>query len=437
MTDREFFVMLNGAYPQVPYAPKRGSNYIDLPNSVYDKAEGQRVLERQLRTFVSLEELGYDGGVVSEQHNGPIGLLGNPMLAGAYVAAQTKSIKIGVVGPIINGYLTPLRMAEEYAALDIMSRGRLLLGLPMGHGMQYHSIGAVNPATARARYREAHDLFIKALTHDGPFEWFGEFYQIPYVNLWPRPLQDKPDIVILGGGSQETLEMVAKQRYGYQAVGALSQDAMWKAADKLRRLCEAEGYTAAPKQVWSMVSVHVAETDEQARLEAEAHSLWTSQNFFLSPFHDNFPPAYLTAGSMRGVLGGGYRSESTDKSTFDRAIENGTLIVGSPETVLKQMEAMLERVGPGRVLLDPMADTKPEWLANKTLQLFAEEVLPKLRQSTKKGPETQGFNSLAEYGAKRGETPAPLVTFGDGLVNAQTAHVAEARTVIEPWSPKA
>ncbi|MFB6783192.1 hypothetical protein ACFCX0_39080 [Streptomyces sp. NPDC056352] len=140
---------------------------------------------------------------------------------------------------------------------------------------------------------------------------------------------------------------------------------------------------------------------------------------------------------MRGVLGGGYRSEYTDKSTFDRAIENGTVIVGSPDTVRTQLEAMFERIDPGRVLIDPMADSKPEWLANKTLQLFAEEVLPKLRAGSKPEPERHGFSSLAEYGALRGETPAPLVTFGDGLVNAQTAHVAEARTVLEPWSPKA
>ncbi|MCZ2849908.1 LLM class flavin-dependent oxidoreductase [Modestobacter sp. VKM Ac-2978] len=429
--------MLHGGYPNVPYAGKRGSNYIDLPNSHYDRTEGQRVLERQLDTFVALETMGYDGGVVSEQHNGPIGLLGNPLLAGAFVAARTSSIKIGVVGPIINAYLSPVRMAEEVAALDTMSRGRLLLGLPMGHGMQYHSMGVINPATARARYREAHDLFIKALTHEGPFEWFGEFYQIPYVNLWPKTVQDPhPEILILGGGSQETLELVADKRYGYQSVGLNSMASIAKTMGRFRDLCRQRGYEADRRQIWASVNIHVAETDEQARLEAEAHALWLGQNFFRSHFHDNFPPGYLSQPSMRGVLGGGYRSKSTAKAAFDAAVESGNLIVGSPDTVAAGMERLFAEMDPGRVLLDPLGDTKPAWLVNKTLSLFAEEVLPRLREGgVPPGQHTKlaGYESLAEYGARKDRTlPAPTVTLGDGLIDASTSHVASLRQPVEP-----
>ena len=435
MTERLFHVMLNGGYPKVPYAGDRGSNFIDLPNTHYDRAEGQRILERQLKMFIDLEEFGFDGGLISEQHNGPIGLVSNPMQAGAYVAARTKYIKIGAVGPVMNDYLTPLRLAEEIAALDNLSRGRLVLGLPMGHGMQYHSIGMMNPATARERYREGHDLLMKALTSDGPFEWFGKHYQIPYVNLWPKPLQDPhPEIVIFGGGSLETLDMVAKGRYGYSAVGINAQSAIKALHDRLRDLTVAEGYQLDPKQIWASVRVHVAETDKQARQEMEAHELWSQQNFYLSPWQDNFPPAYLSAKSMAGVLGGGYRSKATSGQAYEGVIKNRNLIVGSTETVIAGLEELFADQDPGQILLDMLFDSKPEWLSYKSLQLFAEQVLPKLRPGGVPPAQHQklpGFESLAEYGAKLGpDAPPPTIEMDGVRINAATAHIPELRTPV-------
>ena len=181
MTDYEFNVLVETPYPNVPHAMQRKSNYIDLPNSTWDPVLGQHAIEDQLHTAVSVERLGYDGVILTEQHNGPIGQFGNPLVGLGYVAALTSRIKIGAVGPILNDYLSPIRLAEELAVLDVMSRGRLFFGLPMGHGMQYHSTGVMSPATARRRFREGHDLLMAALTQPGPFEWKGEFFNVPNV----------------------------------------------------------------------------------------------------------------------------------------------------------------------------------------------------------------------------------------------------------------
>lgn len=68
--DLKFNVILDGAYPYVPHASERASNYIDLPNKHYDPVLGQHILEDQLETLAQLERFGFDGAVVSEQHNG-------------------------------------------------------------------------------------------------------------------------------------------------------------------------------------------------------------------------------------------------------------------------------------------------------------------------------------------------------------------------------
>lgn len=400
-SDITFHVMIDGAYANVPHSTERASNYINLPNSHYEPHIGQRALEDQLETLVAMERYGYDGVMVSEQHNGPIGLWGNPMIAGTWLAARTNRIKIVVNGPILNRYQNPVALAEEVASLDTLSRGRLVLGLPMGHGMQYHSMGVINPATARRRYREAHDLFIKALTHEGPFSWNGEFFNVPYVNLWPRPMR-KPEIMIPGGGSVETLELVAKHRYGYQPV--LSPRAtILKTLERLRELCRAEGYEPAPSQFAQYMSIHVAETDEQARREVERHELWSYQNFFRSPQHDNFPPGYVSAKSMRGILSaGGYRSTPLDQMSLDEIEANHWCIYGSPETVAEKLRASLDESGAGTVVLAGNFGTKPRWLAEKSLGLFAEQVLPKFKSEIP-SDGLHGYSSRAQFGTMRSE----------------------------------
>lgn len=440
MTACEFNVILDGAYPEVPFAGRRKSNYINLPNSTYDPAIGQRVLEDQLETLAALEALGYDGAVISEQHNGPIGVLGNPMLAGAWLAARTQRIRIGVIGPIINNYITPIRLAEEIAIVDTMSRGRLTVGLPMGHGMQYHSFGVISPAIARARYREAHELLIAAMTRPGPFEFNGDFFQIPYVNLWPKPLQQPhPPIVIPAGGSLETLQLIARHRYTYLCV-LNPRPTLLRNLERLRELCREEGYELDPSQIALVIGIHVAETDRQARLESEPHDLWQFQNFFQSPMHDNFPPGYLTAKSLAGVLAGGYRSRPMNELTFDDLVDNGWVIVGSPETVAERLKHALEETGAGRLIIGANAGSKSRWLTMKSLTMFAEEVIPRLRPGgdpSWAGKPLTGYETNAQYGARRpDDAPAPAIRLGDGLIDVRTAHIEELRTSFEPWPPE-
>lgn len=441
MIDPEFFVVLDGAYPRVPYAGRRTSNFVDLPNRHYDPVVGQRVLEDQLETAAALEDLGFDGVVVSEQHNGPIGVLGNPMIAGGWLAARTRRMRIGVVGAIVNDYLTPIRLAEEIATVDTMSRGRLIVGLPMGHGMQYHSTGVMNPATGRARYREAHELLIRAMTEPGPFEFKGDFFHVPYVNLWPRPLQQPhPPIWIPGGGSVETLRLVARHRYTYLAVLS-PRPALLKTMARLRDLCREEGYEAAPNQIAQNIGVHVAESDAQARREAEAHDLWVYQNFFRSPLHDNFPPGYTSAESLANMMAGGYRSKPLSELTFDELVEMGWLVAGSPETVASRLRELMEEAGTGRLVIGANNGSKPRWMALKSLTMFAEEVMPRLRPGgapTWKDAPVPAYETNSEYGARRPTDDSPPTVAGlvDGaLVDVSTAHVEELRRPLEPWPP--
>ena len=129
------------------------------------------------------------------------------LLAARYVTA-TKDIPIMVAGTPIN-LQYPNRVAEEYAVLDVMSGGRMEYAFPLGTGMEYWANeGTVNPATARARFRESLDIILQAWTEDGPTRYDGEFYTYRYLNVWPKPYQKpRPKCFIVGTGSEETVRL--------------------------------------------------------------------------------------------------------------------------------------------------------------------------------------------------------------------------------------
>lgn len=416
MTDKnkvEFFGIIEGGYPNIPHAsdrPKK-TNYVDLSNSHVDPIRSQRILEDQLELLASMEKHGLDGAGFTEQHNGPLGHLPNPMLGAAWLAANTRHIKIFVNGPLMNAYLSPVRLAEEIAVVDVMSKGRLMIGLPIGLGAQYHALG-MNPAEARERHAEGHDLLVKALTETGPFQWHGRYYNHHYVNIWPRPAHNI-EFNMPGGGSQETLELAAKRRYTYQTV-LNDRKAMTGVMNKFRELCRAEGYEPDPKQSAVVVEIHVAETDAQAKAESEAGYLWNYQNYFEAPMHDKFPAGYTSEKSMRGIMKAGF-SLNTKAMTYDALVENNWVIAGSPETVTAKLEELIKDTGAGRIFLGFSMGSKPRWLIEKSLTLFAQEVLPNFRPNGRPlwaEPDfpKHGFGSSVEYAVqRRKDVEAPTI----------------------------
>jgi len=428
----EFYAMLDGAYPYVPPTRERRSNFIDLPNRHFDPILGQRVIQDQIGQLEFCEYLGFDGVLWSEQHSSPIGLQGNVLVGAAYLAARTSKIRLAAVGPLLNAYLTPLRLAEEAALVDLLSGGRLTLGLPMGIGAQYHGYGVMNPALARERFLEAHALFVKALTEDGPFEWKGKYFHQPYVNLWCKPLQQPYfPIFIPAAGSRESLALTARYHYTYQAV-LTPRKVLLGNCERFLDLCRQEGYEADRRQIAAVIHVHVSETDGQARREAEAHLLWQYQNFFRSPFPDSFPFGHVSVESLRGMAAGaGYRSRPLESMQWDDLLAEGWLVAGSPDTVASRLRELTEEMHAGRVICTFNAGTMDRWLMNKSMTLFAEHVAPRFRPGGLPIWEREraaGPTSVSEAAARVPPDALMPMALKDGeYIDVRTAHLGDLR----------
>lgn len=348
-----------------------------LPNQMYDPAHGTTLYNRYLDELVYAEELGFDGVCVNEHHQNAYGTMPSPNLMGAILARQTKRVKIAVVGNALPFYNPPTRVAEEFAMIDVISGGRLIAGMVVGGGPEYYSF-SVNPTHARAMYNEAFDLVLRAWTEPGPFEHYGEYWKLKYVNPWPRPLQQPhPPIWIPGAGSRETIDFVAQRRFSYMGIPYFHSDFFQRNFDMFREACEKAGYTCDPHQLGWLCPIYVADTDEQAWEEYEKHLFYFAKQLLKGLVV--LPPGYTSIRSIAGIHSALGKFLSTVETR--KQIEEGSYaIVGSPATVRDKISALAKKLGVGNLLGLFQLGTLPADLTRKNMTLFAREVMPHLQQ---------------------------------------------------------
>jgi alkanesulfonate monooxygenase SsuD/methylene tetrahydromethanopterin reductase-like flavin-dependent oxidoreductase (luciferase family) len=275
---------------------------------------------------------------------------------------------------------------------------------------------------------------VRAFTEEGPFEFQGEFFHVPYANLWPKPIQQPyPEVWIPAAGSKVTLERAARHRYTYQCLFS-PRNALKRNVSVFRDLAEKNGYTASPKQVAAVLFIHVAETDEQARREAEPHLLYLMQNINRAPQWDAFPPGHFSKDSLRGFMTkGGYRQKDLSEMTIEDVEEEGWGIIGSPATVAEKIEEIVDDLDCGKIIHIADFGAMPNWMLRKSLTLMAEDVIPKFRD---KGghpiwaiKDPRPAPTHAEYGALKTEPEAvpEARIHGHGVVDLRTAHIEELR----------
>jgi alkanesulfonate monooxygenase SsuD/methylene tetrahydromethanopterin reductase-like flavin-dependent oxidoreductase (luciferase family) len=283
-----------------------------------------------------------------------------------------------VLGNAIGIREDPLRVAEEIAMLDHLSRGRVVSGFVRGIGWEYFA-HSINPTRSRARFEEAHDLIIKAWTSREPFQWISPNYEFRYVNVWPRPLQQPhPPIYIPGAGSTETMRWVAEHRYSYMSVYAPARvTKRW--FDGYRDAAAAAGYAPDPEKLVFSVPLHVAETDELAHEQARGPVEWLFHKGLKQGLEIVFPPGYVTPGSLRGMLSSGMSGFA--QMTYEDLLREQIVIAGSPDTVREQIARLSEELGFGAMNVLLCIGDMPHDRVVKSMELFAREVMPAFRDS--------------------------------------------------------
>lgn len=371
-----------------PYLPddfreKNRSVWVDIDQALFDPEKSHEVYNTYMDLLEYAGTVGFDGIGVNEHHQNGYGIMPSPNIISAGLARRTKDVALVVLGNSIALYNPPVRVAEEFAMLDCISGGRLVAGFPVGTSMDTNYCYGQIPSLTREKYQEAHDLIIKAWTTRKPFAFNGRYTKLRYVNIWPRPIQQPhPPVHIPGGGSVETYDFCIDNTYSYSYLsfsGYIRAQALMKGY--WDRVAARNAPDASPYRAGFAQTICVAESDEEAeRLYAE-HVLYFYNRCLhvYAGFAD--APGYRTIKTIQtGALSqyapprAGYA-----KLTWKDLIEGGHVIAGSPETVRQRMEDLIKSLHVGNIFCLMHVGNMPKEKCMYSTRLFAEKVLPKLR----------------------------------------------------------
>src|SRR5712692_1857776 len=231
------------------------------------------VYREMIELAVTAEKLVYDSAWVAEHHFANYGLCPAPPVLLAAIAQRTDQIRIGPAVCVLP-FHDPVKVAEEYAVLDVVSGGRLDFGVGRGYLAHEYAGYLVGREESQARFDEALEV-IELAWRGEPFAYTGRFHRYPRIALNTRPLQQPSPPIALAALSPATYARIGAQGYNLMAVPYILED-----LSVLKELLA--GYVANAKEsrrthsgprVTVAFHIHVAAT--QAEAEARARSYMT------------------------------------------------------------------------------------------------------------------------------------------------------------------
>ena len=385
----ELHYFVNQPYLGYPHeaAAEFGAVMLKFSNRYFDGERAADLFERYHQEFQVAEQVGFDSILVNEHHNAPAALAPSPNISAAALAKITSRAKIFIGGNILPVNGNPVRLAEELAMIDLFSKGRLICGFVRGGAVESLAM-SVNTLHNREMFEEAHDLILKTWTEPGPFVWEGKHYHYRCVNPWVLPMQKPhPPIMIPGSTSRETVEFAAERGYPYIALATRLEatDALFAAYNEI---AEQAGHATTPDRRGYFTRVHVAPTDEQAHEEGREQfggrvaQVTSMVDMKIHPDAVAWmqPPGYVSpeaALARRKYMGGTPYAFFTQG--YEKALETRQIIIGSPETVARQLNELRVRFGVGHLGVSHFA-VEDEGRTMRNLELLGEEVFPRLRE---------------------------------------------------------
>jgi alkanesulfonate monooxygenase SsuD/methylene tetrahydromethanopterin reductase-like flavin-dependent oxidoreductase (luciferase family) len=313
------------------------------------------------------ESLAYEYYFFIEHQNALCPVISCPNVYLAAVARATSTLRFGAMVFQLPMH-HPVRLAQDAAMVDQLSRGRLEFAI--GYGTQSREFGpwGIDFTRRRELGLEAMDVIRKAWTND-TFSHHGANFTFENAQPQPRPFQQPTPPIWMGGHSPTSIAYAAESGFGF----AQNMDVEVVIAEKFSSYLEQwerYGHQAAPRKLL-VRHVHVAETDDIARTEAE-------------PFMREGLAGQRGVARALGLKDAEKTPEmleiariylETSKS-YDFWIDEGLAFVGSPATVARAIERQQQLCGYDVLLTHHQITGMPSALATKSLRLFGERVIP-------------------------------------------------------------
>jgi alkanesulfonate monooxygenase SsuD/methylene tetrahydromethanopterin reductase-like flavin-dependent oxidoreductase (luciferase family) len=334
------------------------------------------VVHREMEQMRWTEELGFDQIWLTEHHFIDYGLAVDPASLAAAAATLTRRVRIGLAAAILP-FHHPLRLAEQLALVDIVSRGRLDVGVGRGNRPAEFTGYHIPQEQNRERADEAIEIMLRAWTQER-FTYEGRFFTVRDARVIPKPWQQPHPPLYQVCGSKDGIESTAAR--GWPMLNSLLTgpvEQLWEGRDAylaaLRKHGRTEVEIAALLENWGVSrQIYVAPTDAEALVEARDAEMWYQESLrrFIVP--ERIEEAHPS-------LQPGFRAmeERFKQVTWERLVAE-TLAFGSPATVRRHIEIM-RGMGVGHVLCWMNFGGLPQSRIRRSMELFAREVMPHFR----------------------------------------------------------
>ena len=335
------------------------------------------IIHNELEQVEWTEELGFDQVWFTEHHFIDYGLSVDPAALATAAASRTRRVRIGLAAAILP-FHHPVRLAEQTALVDIISKGRLDVGVGRGNRPAEFAGYGVPQEESRERFEEAVEVLQRAWREER-FSFEGRHFRFKDVRVIPKPVQQPHPPLYQVCVSKDTIEAAALR--GWPMLNSLlrgpvdqvvAQRDVYVAA--LQKAGRSDAEVAGLLKDWGVSrQIYVADTDARALDEAKDAEMWYQESlrrFMIPERIEDAHPSLQT----------GFRAQAEKLAKINwEDLVRETLAFGSPDTVARHVETM-RRMGVGHVLCWMNFGGLAQDRIRRSMELFAREVMPRFRR---------------------------------------------------------
>jgi probable F420-dependent oxidoreductase len=186
---------------------KFGIGYYSLQSPPHNPISHKQLYAEMLEEISIAEELGFESAWLTEHHFVADGYCPSLLVTAAAIAARTQKIRIGT-GVLLLPLHNPIKVAEDAAIVDIISGGRLILGLGLGYRQDEFDAFSVSLKDRKGRMEEGIEI-LRRSWKDEAFSFQGRYFQYNNLNVTPKPVQ-KPIPIWIGAYQEPAIWRVAR-----------------------------------------------------------------------------------------------------------------------------------------------------------------------------------------------------------------------------------
>lgn len=352
------------------------------------KTDGQ-VFREMMEQVHWAEELGYDEVWLAEHHFSEYGIGSSLAPIAAAIARETQRVRIGTAVSILP-FDHPLRQAEAWATVDVLSNGRLDFGVGRGYQPTEFAGFGVDMNEATDRFSESIEIIRKAWTEES-FSYEGRFYQVKDLSLYPKPVQQPHPPMYIAALQPASFERAGRLGLGVLATPLITPLEMVKSNLELYRqaLRESGGDPDAMEYPMQQM-VYVGETNEEAKRFATPYFEWYYSTI-----------SRLVAPKREEDVAESYRMYKKSQAhlaqvTMDFLWENKMATLGDPIRVAEIVNMVRRELGMNHMLCWVGVGGMPHEKVMRSMELLKKEVLPRIVE-----PEPAVESALAHSPERR------------------------------------